>query len=93
MGVGVAEAIDNVDPGCEVRRQQGDDDVGAVLDGVMYILSTGCRWAAVPKNLPPRSTVNDCLRRWDEDRTLDRIHTRSTCCAGSRPAARPARQP
>jgi transposase len=49
-------------------------DVRAVVDGVMYILSTGCQWAALPKDLPPRSTVNDYLRRWDEDRTLDRIH-------------------
>ena len=45
-----------------------------VVDGVMYILSTGCQWAALPKDLPPRSTVNDYLRRWDEDGTLDRIH-------------------
>ena len=45
-----------------------------VLDGVMYILSTGCQWAALPKDLPPRSTVNDYLRRWDEDPTLHRIH-------------------
>jgi transposase len=29
----------------------------------MYILSTGCQWAALPKDLPPRSTVNDYLRR------------------------------
>jgi putative transposase len=49
-------------------------DLRAVLNGVMYILSTGCQWAALPKDLPPRSTVNDYLRRWDEDRTLDRIH-------------------
>jgi len=41
-------------------------DERAVLDGVMYILSTGCQWAALPKDLPPRSTVNDYLRRWDE---------------------------
>ena len=40
----------------------------------MYILSTGCQWAALPKDLPPRSTVNDYLRRWDDDRTLDRLH-------------------
>src|SRR3712207_2458959 len=40
----------------------------------MHILSPGCRWAALPKDLPPRSTVNDYLRRWDADRTLDRIH-------------------
>ena len=49
-------------------------DERAVLNGVMYILSTGCQWAALPKDLPPRSTVNDYLRRWDADRTLDRIH-------------------
>ena len=28
----------------------------------------------LPKDLPPRSTVNDYLRRRDDDRTLDRIH-------------------
>ncbi len=49
-------------------------DERAVLDGVMYILSTGCQWAALPKDMPPKSTVHDYLRRWDVDRTLDRIH-------------------
>ena len=45
-----------------------------VVDGVMYILSTGCQWSALPTDLPPRSTVNDYFRRWDYDGTLDRIH-------------------
>jgi transposase len=49
-------------------------DERAVLNGVMYILSTGCQWSALPKDLPPKSTVHDYMRRWDEDRTLDRIH-------------------
>ena len=49
-------------------------DVRAVINGVMYILSTGCQWAALPIDLPPRSAVNDYLRRWDDGRTLDRIH-------------------
>lgn len=40
----------------------------------MYILSTGCQWAALPKDLPPRSTVNDYFLRWDHDGTLGRIH-------------------
>ena len=46
-----------------------------VVDGVMYILSTGCQWLALPKDLPPRSTVNDYFRRWDDDGTHDRIHS------------------
>ena len=45
-----------------------------VVNGVMYVLSTGCQWAALPKDLPPKSTVNDYFRRWEYDRTLDRIH-------------------
>ena len=49
-------------------------DVRAVVNGIMNILSTGCQWAALPEDLPPRSTVNDYLRRWDDDRTLERIH-------------------
>jgi transposase len=49
-------------------------DVRAVVNGVMYVLSTGCQWAALPKDLPPRSTVNDYFKRWDWDGTLERIH-------------------
>jgi len=45
-----------------------------VVNGLMYILSTGCQWRALPRDFPPRSTVNDYFRRWTEDGTLDRIH-------------------
>ena len=45
-----------------------------VVNGVMFILSTGCQWASLPKDLPPRSTVNDYFRRWDWDGTMQRIH-------------------
>jgi transposase len=48
--------------------------VREVVNGLMYILSTGCQWASLPKDLPPRSTVNDYFRRWDWDGTLGRIH-------------------
>lgn len=45
-----------------------------VVNGLMYILSTGCQWAALPKDLPPKSTVYDYFDLWSWDRTLDRIH-------------------
>jgi transposase len=45
-----------------------------VVNGVMYILSTGCQWRYLPKDLPPRSTVHGYLGLWQWDRTLDRIH-------------------
>ena len=33
-----------------------------VVNGLMYILSTGCQWRAIPKDLPPKSSVYDCFR-------------------------------
>lgn len=49
-------------------------DVREVVNGIMYVLSTGCQWAAIPTDLPPRSTVNFYFLRWQHDRTLDRLH-------------------
>jgi transposase len=45
-----------------------------VVNGLMYILSTGCQWRAIPKDLPPRSTLHDYLDLWNWDGTLGRIH-------------------
>jgi transposase len=45
-----------------------------VVNGLMYVLSTGCQWRAIPKDLPPRSTAHDYLDLWSWDGTLDRIH-------------------
>ena len=49
-------------------------DVRGVMNGLMYVLSTGCQWRAIPKDLPPRSTVNHCVCRWRHDGALDRLH-------------------
>jgi transposase len=49
-------------------------DVREVINGLMYVLSTGCQWRAIPKDLPPRSTVNHYFCRWQYDGTLDRLH-------------------
>ena len=49
-------------------------DIREVLNGIMYLLGTGCQWRDIPKDLPPRSTVHDYLDRWDHDGTLERIH-------------------
>jgi transposase len=49
-------------------------DERAIVNALMYILSTGCQWRALPKDLPPRSTVHDYFDLWGWDGTLDRIH-------------------
>ena len=32
-----------------------------VVNGMMYVLSTGCQWRCIPKDLPPASTVHGYL--------------------------------
>src|SRR6202158_4449331 len=46
-------------------------DLREVMNGIMYVLSTGCQWRAVPKDLPPRSTLFDYLNLWSWDWMLD----------------------
>ncbi len=48
--------------------------VREVVNGLMCVLSAGCQWRAIPKDLPPRSTVYDYFDLWSWDGTLDRIH-------------------
>jgi len=61
-----------------VSRKHGSspspDRVRAILNGVLYVLSTGCQWRALPKDLPPRSTVHGWFVRWHCDGVLDRLH-------------------
>jgi transposase len=59
------------------RRGQGrrrQVDLREVLNAVFYILETGCQWRALPRDLPPRSTVHDYFIRWQCDRTLEKLH-------------------
>jgi len=49
-------------------------DVREVLNAIFYVLSTGCQWKAMPKDLPPKSTAHFYFMLWDWDGTLDRIH-------------------
>jgi len=57
----------------QARRRQAQGDLREVINGLLYVLSTGCQWRAIPKDLPPKSTVYDYFDLWDGDGTLDRI--------------------
>lgn len=50
-------------------------NIRAVFNGLLYVLSTGCQWRALPKDFPPRSTVFDYFGLWQVDGTLRRIHS------------------
>ena len=59
------------------RPARGAQTVGERARGferIFYVLWTGCQWKALPKDLPPKSTVHDYLELWNWDGTLERIH-------------------
>ena len=37
------------------RKREVDER--EIMNAIMYVLSTGCQWRALPKDFPPRSTV------------------------------------
>ena len=49
-------------------------NVREVMNAIFYVLSTGCQWQALPKDLPPKSTVWGYFSRWEWEGTIARIH-------------------
>ena len=54
------------------RRRQVD--VREVVNGLLYVLETGCPWRHLPKDFPPKSTVHGYFDLWGWDGTLERMH-------------------
>jgi transposase len=45
----------------------------SVLDALFYLVSTGCQWRALPKDFPPRSTVQGYFYRWRDQGVWDKL--------------------
>ena len=68
------ELIEPLLPPAKRGGRRRSVDLREVVNGILYVLSTGCQWRALPKDLPPRSTVNDYFGLWSWDGTIKRIH-------------------
>ena len=47
-----------------------------IVNAILYVLATGCQWRALPRDFPPRSTVQGYFYRWRNDGTWDWINAR-----------------
>jgi transposase len=45
-----------------------------VLDGIMFVLRSGCQWRMIPRDLLPWDAAYRWYRQWSRDGTWDRIH-------------------
>jgi putative transposase len=52
----------------------GGTDLRAVMNAILYIASGGCQWRMLPKDFPPRSTVQGYFYRWRDSRLWEVIN-------------------
>jgi transposase len=58
---------------CRVGRPR-EVDLREVMNAILYILSAGCQWRALPKDFPARSTVQYYFYLWRDQRIWLRIN-------------------
>ena len=49
-------------------------DSREVLDAIVYVLSTGCAWSALPHEFPPEGTVRDYFHQWRRNGLWQQVH-------------------
>ena len=45
-----------------------------IINGMAFVLRSGCAWRLMPHDLPPWTTVYDYFRQWRIDGTWERIN-------------------
>lgn len=56
------------------RGRPREHDWREILNGVFYLVRSGCAWRLLPHNLPPWKTVYHYYRRWRIDGTWERLN-------------------
>lgn len=49
-------------------------DMRDVINGILYVVRSGCSWRMLPHDFPPWSTVYDYFRKFRGDGTWQRIY-------------------
>jgi putative transposase len=66
--------IKDLIPGETGGGRHRDTDMRQVVNGILYLLRSGCSWRMLPKDFPPYTTVHEYYGRWRKDGTVIRIH-------------------
>lgn len=61
-------------PAASKRGRPRERDWRTILNGIFYLLRSGCSWRLLPKEFGPWPTVHDYYRRWRKLGVWERIH-------------------
>ncbi|MDA0837132.1 MAG: IS5 family transposase [Planctomycetota bacterium] len=56
------------------KRRPAKHSRRAIMNGIFYILRSGCAWRMMPHDLPPWKTVYDYFWKWRRTGVISRIH-------------------
>jgi|SRR5712691_9105053 len=68
------EELEPLIPAAKPGGRPRTTDMRAVINAINYVLRTGCQWAFLPRDFPPKSTVYDYFWNWGQDDTWERMH-------------------
>lgn len=63
-------------PPAEAGGRHRSVNMREVVNGIMYLLRTGCSWRQLPHDFPPWGTVHYYYRRFRLDGTWELVHDR-----------------
>jgi putative transposase len=70
------ELLDSLLPNAHHTGRPRTVNMMLVIQGILYVLVSGCAWRLLPKQYPPYSTVYYYFRKWRDDGSWKRIHER-----------------
>lgn len=65
--------IEPLTPKKQSKRGRPRADERTTLNGILYVLKTGCAWADMPRQYGSPSTCWRRLNEWSQDETWERI--------------------
>lgn len=68
------ELLQTLLPASSARGRPRRVNLMLVLQGILYVLVSGCAWRLLPKEYPPYSTVYDYFAKWRDDGSWKRMH-------------------
>ena len=61
-------------PPCKRLGRPRTTDLREVVNAILYMARTGCQWRMLPKDFPPKSTVQEYFYAWRTEATLNGIN-------------------
>ncbi len=87
------ELIEPFVPPTKVVGRPRTTELRDVVDAILYLLRAGCPWRLLPRDFPPRSTVQRYFYAWRDDAIWQRINHHLLMAVREAEGARPARPP